>query len=258
MHGGTAPHQRQQQHSQHSQQPQQQPQRRHLGLVAQLESSVATCDSLRPTLSPRSRQTSVLAEYKDNAWSDASGAQTTQALSRLWPYQSGIATRDDFDALFPSNIPPWPPHPLPQLIVEDPTPHPAPHPLHEPGPQSFPMSSTQTLVHHPVMTTDDYKSIPPSPISMNGDNTMLHQNPRKRKAPDHAPVAAVAAHSAPHVQLVHSDRESSEERYDSYTPRGKYIHKRTEEPPRNPDGKMVCTFSADCSSLTFERKCEWR
>ncbi|KAF2137455.1 uncharacterized protein K452DRAFT_100956 [Aplosporella prunicola CBS 121167] len=252
----TAPHR--QQHSQHSRQAQQQPPslRQVEVAVAQLESSApaATCDSLRPTLSPRSRQTSH--EYKVNAWSDASGAQTqtTQALSRLWPYQSGIATRDDFDALFPSNIPTWPPHLLPQLIVEDLTPHPAP-----PHPQTFPMS-TQTLVHHhhhPVMTTttSDYKSIPPSPISMNGDSTMHQQNPRKRKAPDHPSVAVNVA--APHVQLVHSDRESSEERYDNYTPRGKYIHKRTEEPPRNSDGKMICTFSADCSSLTFERKCEW-
>jgi hypothetical protein len=34
-------------------------------------------------------------------------------------------------------------------------------------------------------------------------------------------------------------------------------HKRAEEPPRDPNGKILCRFSS-CAGLVFERRCEWR
>ncbi|GME47235.1 C2H2 transcription factor [Neofusicoccum parvum] len=103
---------------------------------------------------------------------------------------------------------------------------------------------------------------PVSPVSMNEDvvaamsPTATHvQNPRKRKLSD----VSLSAHPVQPANPQLNPRESSEEhdRYEGYTPRGKYSHKRTEDPPRNADGKMVCTFSSDCHGITFERKCEW-
>ena len=38
---------------------------------------------------------------------------------------------------------------------------------------------------------------------------------------------------------------------------GREVFKRAEEPPKNPEGKMMCKHQ-DCTSLTFDRKCEWR
>ncbi|KAK7516437.1 uncharacterized protein IWZ02DRAFT_366152, partial [Phyllosticta citriasiana] len=39
--------------------------------------------------------------------------------------------------------------------------------------------------------------------------------------------------------------------------RGKYSHKRTQEPPKNAMGKMICNYSSECAGITFDRKCEW-
>ncbi|KAF2835411.1 hypothetical protein M501DRAFT_941987 [Patellaria atrata CBS 101060] len=40
-------------------------------------------------------------------------------------------------------------------------------------------------------------------------------------------------------------------------PRRGHSYKRTESPERNEENKMICTRSAKCSHLTFDRKCEW-
>ena len=119
--------------------------------------------------------------------------------------------------------------------------------------------------HVPQVMPDFSKaSGPVSPVSLNEEvaahmspsATATLPNPRKRKLSDVSPAAAPLPSANPHFAA----RESSEEqdRYDGYTPRGKYSHKRTEDPPRNPDGKMICNFSPDCHGIIFERKCEWR
>ncbi|KAF9629221.1 putative c2h2 transcription factor protein [Lasiodiplodia theobromae] len=121
-----------------------------------------------------------------------------------------------------------------------------------------------TVAHVPQVMTDFSKaSGPVSPVSMNEEvvaqmspaATSTATNPRKRKLSD----VSLAAHPVQPTNPQHPIRESSEEqdRYDGYTPRGKYSHKRTEDPPRNTEGKMICNFSPDCHGIIFERKCEW-
>lgn len=75
----------------------------------------------------------------------------------------------------------------------------------------------------------------------------------------------------PHVQEImhsdhmhHSDQHdlgddmSSPDRHEPFSPRRGYTHKRSEEPQRNGQGKMICKFQNSCSHLSFERRCEWR
>lgn len=53
--------------------------------------------------------------------------------------------------------------------------------------------------------------------------------------------------------------ESPEEVNESgFSPRRGFTHKRSEDPPRNTEGKMVCKFTTTCGGLIFERRCEWR
>ncbi|KAE9969924.1 hypothetical protein EG328_006605 [Venturia inaequalis] len=63
--------------------------------------------------------------------------------------------------------------------------------------------------------------------------------------------------------LHHSDQHdladdmSSPDRQEPFSPRRGYTHKRSEEPQRNDQGKMICKFQSSCAHLTFERRCEW-
>ncbi|KAK7718205.1 hypothetical protein SLS57_006080 [Botryosphaeria dothidea] len=127
----------------------------------------------------------------------------------------------------------------------------------------YPMDASVAHVHQ-VMPEFSKSSGPVSPVSMTEDVSVAMSptatnsttaNSRKRKLSDVSLTAQPVQPANPQLPI----RESSEEqdRYEGYTPRGKYSHKRTEDPPRNADGKMVCTFSSDCHGLTFERKCEW-
>lgn len=164
-------------------------------------------------------------------------------------------------ALQPAPAPPLPAAPAADYIFAD--------NLAPPGPVSslppfydYPMDASVAPLPQ-VMPDFSKSSGPVSPVSMNEDVTMsptatnsTTANSRKRKLSDVSLTAQPVQPAHPQLPI----RESSEEqdRYEGYTPRGKYSHKRTEDPPRNAEGKMVCTFSSDCQGLTFERKCEWR
>ncbi|KAF2434046.1 hypothetical protein EJ08DRAFT_582674 [Tothia fuscella] len=50
---------------------------------------------------------------------------------------------------------------------------------------------------------------------------------------------------------------SSPDNQEPFSPRRGYTHKRSEEPPRNTQGKMICKFQSTCANITFERRCEW-
>lgn len=211
-------------------------------------------------------------------------ASPAEAQACVWPYQSGIAT---FEPTSPQVLAPHhttfdlaPPLCLtvPELRVEDLTaaalqPAPpdyifrgglAPHHAVSAFSPFYDDPMDAAAAHAPqVMPEFSKSSGPVSPVSMNEDvvaamsPTATHvQNPRKRKLSD----VSLSAHPVQPANPQLNPRESSEEhdRYEGYTPRGKYSHKRTEDPPRNADGKMVCTFSSDCHGITFERKCEWR
>ena len=51
--------------------------------------------------------------------------------------------------------------------------------------------------------------------------------------------------------------DSSQDSDDDGQLRKNYNYKRTEEPPHNEDGKMVCKYE-ECRDTFFGRKCEWR
>jgi hypothetical protein len=54
-----------------------------------------------------------------------------------------------------------------------------------------------------------------------------------------------------------SEDDLSQDGGNERSPRRPQAHKRLEEPPRDSSGKMTCKY-ADCSGVTFDRKCEWR
>jgi hypothetical protein len=60
----------------------------------------------------------------------------------------------------------------------------------------------------------------------------------------------------PHHPTI--DELSAAEHQEPFSPRRGFTHKRQEEPPRNSQGKYLCKFQQTCSSLTFDRRCEWR
>ncbi len=57
--------------------------------------------------------------------------------------------------------------------------------------------------------------------------------------------------------VMSDDASSVAEASDPCNPQRSRSFKRAEDPPRNPEGKMICRF-AECSRFLFDRKCEWR
>ncbi|OJD29379.1 c2h2 transcription factor [Diplodia corticola] len=178
--------------------------------------------------------------------------------------------------------------PVPELRIEDSSLPTAlqPAPVHAPASPANDYISSRTLsprraalsspslyvspmdaavAHVPQVMPDFCKaSGPVSPVSMNEEAAAQMSpaaistvaNPRKRKLSD-VSLAAHPVQPAANPQLPIRESSEEQDRYDGYTPRGKYSHKRTEDPPRNAEGKMVCNFSSDCHGVTFDRKCEW-
>lgn len=94
----------------------------------------------------------------------------------------------------------------------------------------------------------------PTPVSMAGP-----RSPLLSPANDRRP--STSSSMGPLHQLSHShSRQQSEDissQEDDGETRRNHAFKRAEEPPKNPEGKMMCKHQ-DCTSLTFDRKCEWR
>ena len=89
----------------------------------------------------------------------------------------------------------------------------------------------------------------PTPISMPGSHS-----PLLSPASDHRRYS-VASSQGPIRQQ--SEEASSQDGDDVGSPRRNHAYKRAEEPPRNPEGKMVCKHK-ECAGQIFDRKCEWR
>jgi len=69
-------------------------------------------------------------------------------------------------------------------------------------------------------------------------------------------IAHDSLNDTPHHQVL--DDLSATEHQEPFSPRRGFTHKRLEDPPRNTQGKFLCKFQNTCSSLTFDRRCEWR
>jgi hypothetical protein len=59
--------------------------------------------------------------------------------------------------------------------------------------------------------------------------------------------------SSQDLRHLSEDDSSSDEHGGSLS----YAYKRTEEPPRNHEAKIICKHQ-ECTGVVFDRKCEWR
>ncbi|KAK7562149.1 hypothetical protein IWX49DRAFT_76789 [Phyllosticta citricarpa] len=179
---------------------------------------------------------------------DASGTQLHRALTVRVPVPR--ITLDDCHAI--SSLQPAP----------APSFSPSPSPVPPPRADSISAAATQDYSFDFATTSMDVFYPQPNlgmnlPHSIPGarpmsppdsvPETAMEQPSRKRKFSD----VTAQLHAAPR------ERASSEEHDPIYQPRGKYSHKRTQEPPKNAMGKMICNYSSECAGITFDRKCEW-
>ena len=81
------------------------------------------------------------------------------------------------------------------------------------------------------------------------------QNPRKRSHSIMSGGAGAQPQSAVDSISASPGAHSPGDEYSS--PRNRTAFKRG-DPPVNHENKFVCDFSAECTGLTFDRKCEWR
>jgi hypothetical protein len=98
------------------------------------------------------------------------------------------------------------------------------------------------------------------------DKTPSPQPDMKHQESIYPPPPPMAQHPPMDPEIVqepNSSRDESEEVQANieYTPRRGHAFKRSEDPPKNENGKMICKFAQnnlECENLTFDRKCEWR
>jgi hypothetical protein len=114
-------------------------------------------------------------------------------------------------------------------------------------------SPVQTLQgpRHERTSSSNSSSNIPTPVSMSGPRSPLlsedHHHHRR----------ASVASSFGGNRRDGSEGGSSEDGEDGGSPRRNHAYKRSEEPPRNLDSKMICKHK-ECTNITFDRKCEWR
>ena len=117
-------------------------------------------------------------------------------------------------------------------------------------------SPVQTLQgpRHERTSSSNSSSNIPTPVSMSGPRSpLLSEDHHHRRAS----VAVSLASSFGGHRRHGSEGGSSEDGEDGGSPRRNHAYKRSEEPPRNIDNKMICKHK-ECTNITFDRKCEWR
>ncbi|KAF2112942.1 hypothetical protein BDV96DRAFT_579458 [Lophiotrema nucula] len=98
--------------------------------------------------------------------------------------------------------------------------------------------------------TPSLNSTIPTPVSMTAPRSPVLSPASDRRLS----VASSHAHGGHQRQI--SEDISSIDGDDTLGPRRNHAYKRSEEPPRNRENKMICKHE-ECASLTFDRKCEW-
>ncbi|KAF2703475.1 hypothetical protein K504DRAFT_443825 [Pleomassaria siparia CBS 279.74] len=115
-----------------------------------------------------------------------------------------------------------------------------------------PIHTIQAPRHERTPSTNSNSNIP-TPVSMSGPRSPLlsdeHHTIDRR-----ASIAVSVASSYGHRR--HPSDMSSEDGDEAGSPRRNHAYKRSEDPPRNHDGKMICKHK-ECGNITFDRKCEW-
>jgi hypothetical protein len=123
------------------------------------------------------------------------------------------------------------------------------------GQQGFP-ASLQDGISPPINDADAFSS-------HHSNNSEAFSSPGANAFPetfsprDHTDSSETFSrqqNNGPLVPLTPRQRNDTSEPLSS---RRGNTHKRSEEPPRDAQGKIVCSFSS-CAGLVFERRCEWR
>ncbi|KAI9709298.1 MAG: hypothetical protein M1820_003418 [Bogoriella megaspora] len=113
--------------------------------------------------------------------------------------------------------------------------------------RTFPNFQPQGTRHQ--MITLPGSTSPVSPVSLNNDDKFTSVSPRPRTESN------ASVPSIPITSPTMSDTGTLEQ--DQFRlPRVNHP-KRSGEPPKNAQGKLICTVSEQCSQLLFDRKCEW-
>ena len=112
------------------------------------------------------------------------------------------------------------------------------------------LQTTRPPSQQPPMIALTECESPASPVSLVSDDKSCIVSPQGRRF-SNASAPSLSAES-----LSMSDFQAEQDR--SYKLPRILPPKRVGEPPRNNDGKLVCTVDARCENLNFERKCEWR
>ncbi|KAJ4356619.1 uncharacterized protein N0V89_004655 [Didymosphaeria variabile] len=89
----------------------------------------------------------------------------------------------------------------------------------------------------------------PTPVSMAGSHS-----PLLSPAEDHRRYSVASSQGPIRQQSEETSSQGDPDDVDSL--RRNHAYKRSEEPPKNQDGKMICKHS-ECAGQTFDRKCEW-
>ncbi|KAF2733604.1 hypothetical protein EJ04DRAFT_513105 [Polyplosphaeria fusca] len=112
--------------------------------------------------------------------------------------------------------------------------------------ETSPIHSAPAVIRHE--RTPSLNSSIPTPVSMSAPRSPL-LSPSDNRRPSIA-----SSHGMP--QRHTSEESSSQDENDALSPRRNHAYKRSEEPPRNREGKMICKYT-ECGSVMFDRKCEW-
>ncbi|KAF2190211.1 hypothetical protein K469DRAFT_682341 [Zopfia rhizophila CBS 207.26] len=105
---------------------------------------------------------------------------------------------------------------------------------------------TQIMRHERTPSNSNSTNMP-TPVSISAPRSPL-------RSPIHERRPSIGS-SVGHPRDASEDR-SSADGDNALSSRRNHAYKRSEEPPRNREGKMICKHK-ECANITFERKCEW-
>ena len=105
----------------------------------------------------------------------------------------------------------------------------------------------------PAEAYSPHQSNNSEPFSSPGDNTF----PEPFSPRDHTDSSEPFSRQRNNSTLVPFTPRRRNDTSEPLSSRRGNTHKRSEEPPRDSQGKIICS-SSSCAGLIFERRCEWR
>ncbi|ORY19505.1 hypothetical protein BCR34DRAFT_552253 [Clohesyomyces aquaticus] len=115
-----------------------------------------------------------------------------------------------------------------------------------------PIQNTQIRMHERTPSTNSNSNMP-TPVSIAAPHSPL-RSPITERGHERRPSNTSSL--APERQDSEEQSSQDGDENDDLSPRRNHAYKRSEEPPRNREGKMFCKHK-ECTNMTFDRKCEW-